>query len=153
MVKLIYEAEMRANLRADEIGRGPFGQRLIFNVIDGSVVGERLSGAIIGAGADWVLLGDDGFGRLDVRLTIQTIDGAHIYVQYNGLIQVTPAVGAVLGGGDTSTEYGDQYFFTNPRLEAGDERYGWVNQTVFLAEGKVAPGPAVVYRVYRVVNG
>jgi len=29
-------------------------------------------------------------------------------------------------------DYGGQCFFTNPRLETGDERYKCVNQTQFL---------------------
>jgi hypothetical protein len=37
-----------------------------------------------------------------------------------------------------------------PRLETGDERYAWVNQTVFIADGRVHPGPTVEYRVHRV---
>ena len=67
-----------------------------------------------------------------------------------GLVELT----AVLGGGDTPTGYGDQYFFTQPRLETGDERYAWVNRTMFLGEGRLLPGPRVEYRVHhRVENG
>jgi hypothetical protein len=36
------------------------------------------------------------------------------------------------------------------RLETGDERYAWVNQTLFVADGRVHPGPVVEYRVHRV---
>jgi hypothetical protein len=75
-----------------------------------------------------------------------------IYVQYQGVVEITEGMAAVLGGGDTPTEYGDQYFFTTPRLETGDERYAWVNQTVFVSEGRLLPGPRVEYRVYRVAN-
>jgi Protein of unknown function (DUF3237) len=51
-----------------------------------------------------------------------------------------------------SVGYGDQYFFTNPRLETGDERYKWVNQAQFPGQGRLVPGPTVEYRVYRVEN-
>jgi hypothetical protein len=37
-----------------------------------------------------------------------------------------------------------------PRLETGDPRYEWVNQTVFVAEGRLHRGPVVEYRVFRV---
>jgi hypothetical protein len=50
---------------------------------------------------------------------------------------------------DTGTDYGDQYFFTNPRIESGDERYAWVNKTFFIGEGHILPGLAVEYRVWR----
>ena len=72
-------------------------------------------------------------------------------MQYFGLLELTPGIMAILGGGDTPTNFGDQYFFTNPRLETGDERYSWVNQTMFIREGRLTPG-RVEYRVYRVAN-
>jgi Protein of unknown function (DUF3237) len=59
---------------------------------------------------------------------------------------------AAILGASNSVDYGDQYFFTNPRLETGDERYRWVNRAHFLGEGRLAAGPTVHYRVYRVEN-
>lgn len=150
MPELIPEMQYYADLTSVDVGAGPFGHRVIVTVTGGEVSGERIKGSMVGAGADWVLLGEDGFGRLDVRATIRTPDGAFIYVQYFGLLEVTPAVGAILGGGGEPTDYGDQYFFTNPRLETGDERYAWVNRTMFLGEGRLFPGPRVEYRVFRV---
>lgn len=152
MPELIHELDVHADLAADDLGAGPFGHRVIFNVTGGYAVGDRLKGSIVGASADWLLIGPDGFGRLDVRFTLRTEDGAHLYVQYFGLVEVTAAIQAILGGGDTPTHYGDQYFFINPRLETGDERYSWLNQTIFVGEGRVLPGPAVEYRVYQVAN-
>jgi hypothetical protein len=153
MPELVHELDVHADLAVDDIGSGPYGQRVIANVVGGQVTGERLKGLIVGASADWLLIGADGFGRLDVRFTLKTVDGAHIYFQYFGLVELTPAVEAIVGGGGEPTEYGDQYFFTNPRLETGDERYSWLNQTMFIGEGRLLPGPAVEYRVYRVANG
>jgi len=153
MPELIKECDYCIDLSSvDEVGAGPLGMRVIANVAGGEVVGDRLKGTIVGAGGDWLLLGADGFGRLDVRATLRTVDGATIYVQYLGLIELTPAITAVLGGGDTPTEFGGQYYFTNPRLETGDERYAWVNQTMFIGEGRLRPGPRVEYRIYRVAN-
>lgn len=152
MPKLVHEYDLHADLTIDDVGAGPLGRRVIFNAVSGRLTGERLNGSIVGASGDWLLLGDDGFGRLDVRITVQTDDGARIYSHHNGLIQVTAAGWAVLEGADTSTDYGDQYFFTSPQLETGDQRYTWVNQTVFLGEGRVVAGPAVEYRVYRVTG-
>ena len=135
----------------DEVGPGPFGRRIILNSAGGQFTGDRLNGTITGAGADWLLVGQDGFGRLDSRVTFTTDDGAVIYAQYFGLVELTPGIMDILGGGDTPTNFGDQYFFTNPRLETGDERYSWVNQTLFIGEGRVIPA-RVEYRVYRVAN-
>ena len=49
--------------------------------------------------------------------------------------------------GERSSDYADHYFRTAPRLETGDERYAWVNRTLFVGEGRLHPGPVVEYRV------
>lgn len=153
MPELIKEFDLLAAVASsDDVGAGPFGHRLNVSVSGGEVTGDRIKGTLVGAGADWLLAGADGYGRLDVRATLRTVDGAHIYLQYSGLLEMSPAVMAVLGGSDTGTDYGDQYFFTNPRLETGDERYAWVNRTFFIGQGRALPGPAIEYRVYRVAN-
>jgi|SRR4051812_6521239 hypothetical protein len=153
MPKLIHEFDMHAEVAPNDVGIGPFGHRRIANITSGQVSGERLNGVLTGAGADWILRSPDGFGRVDARLTLHTTDDAFIYVQYFGILELTPAVVAVMGGGDRPTDYGAQYFLTNPRLETGDQRYAWVNHTVFIGEGRMIPGPAVDYRVYRLTSG
>jgi hypothetical protein len=53
--------------------------------------------------------------------------------------------GAMAPGG--STGFDDQYFRTTPRLETGDERYAWVNSTLFVGEGRMTEA-GVEYRIY-----
>jgi hypothetical protein len=147
---LVHEFTYTAELRpAVPVGDGPFGRRRIREVAGGRVTGERIHGEVLTGGADWVLVGPDGWGRLDVRLQIRTHDGAFLYVQYLGVIEYTEAAHAA-NAGERSSDYGDHYFRTTPRLETGDERYAWVNRTVFVAEGRLHPGPVVEYRVHRV---
>jgi hypothetical protein len=55
---------------------------------------------------------------------------------------------ALAEGGETRWE--DQCFRTAPCLETGDPRYGWVNQSLFVAKGRIYPGLGVQYRVHRV---
>lgn len=55
--------------------------------------------------------------------------------------------GALASGGGTG--FGDQYFYTNPRIETGDERYAWLNTTFFVGEGRLRPDLGVEYRVWR----
>jgi hypothetical protein len=132
------------------VGEGPFGKRHVREVTGGKVEGERINGSVGSGGGDWILVGPDGWGRLDVRLQIHTDDGADIYVQYFGVVEYNEAaVGANEGKG--SSDYPDHYFRTAPRLETGDPRYAWVNQTLFVGEGRLHPGPIVEYRVYRVL--
>jgi hypothetical protein len=128
------------------IGAGPFGVRQIFDVTGGAFHGPRLRGRLLPSGGDWLLIGADGFGRLDVRGTCETDDGALIYVSYFGILQLDERVMQKIGSGGT-TEYGEIYFFTQPRFETGDPRYAWLNSVVAVAQGKVAP-QRVDYRVY-----
>jgi hypothetical protein len=149
-VELLHEFTFTGELKPPvPVGPGPFGERAIFEVVGGDVTGERISGRLGTGGADWILACPDGHGRLDVRATIHTDDGAHIYMQYFGVIEYTDAVLNAIGGGRAS-EFEEHYFRITPRLETGDERYAWVNQTVFVGEGRVHPGPMVEYRVHRV---
>lgn len=147
---LVHEFSFTARL-APSVPVGPalFGTRRIREVLGGEVVGERIHGTVGTGGGDWILLGPDGWGTLDVRLTINTGDGAHIYVQYFGVVEYNEASNAA-NAGTRSSDYTDHYFRTAPRLETGDPRYAWVNRTLFVGEGRLHPGPVVEYRVSRV---
>lgn len=147
-MKLVEEFTFRANLRPPlPVGAGPIGTRMYFDVIDGVVEGERLNGKLLGGG-EWALIGPDGFLRVDVRLQVETHDAAFLYIQYTGLLEFNEKVQAAVEMG-TGTNYGDQYFYTNPRFETGDERYAWLNTTFFVGEGHLLPDAAVEYRVWR----
>lgn len=148
-MELVEEGILHAELseRSLDVGRGPYGTRVVATVTGGWVKGERINGSIVGAGADWILIGDDGWGRLDVRAQIQTDDGAVIYAQYGGLLELNETVMKAMAPGG-STAFSDQYFRTTPRLETGDERYTWVNTTLFVGEGRLHER-GVEYRLYR----
>ena len=148
--ELVYECTYRAQILAPvDVGAGPFGHRMIFEVTEGVVEGERLNGTIRSGGGEWFLAGPDGFGRVDVRLQMTTDDGANIYFQYFGLLELNQATMAAIGTG-AATDFEDHYFRTNPRLETGDPRYAWVNQTMFVGKGHVLPGLLIEYDIYRV---
>ena len=150
---LVPEFEFGTDLNVRDFGPGPYGHRqLVHGTGGGKVVGERVNGQLMAPGGDWFLIGPDGGGRLDCRANIKTDDDALIYIQYLGLLVLTPDVRAMLEGRGVSGVESEQYYFTNPRLETGDERYAWVNTTVFLARGRISPGPRVDYTVYRVAN-
>ena len=147
-MQLVPEFSFTATLKEPlPVGPGPIGTRMYYEVAGGEVQGDRLRGEVLGGG-EWALLGPDGFIRIDVRLQVRTHDAAFLYVQYFGLLEMNEAVrGSLASGG--GTDFGDQYFFTNPRIETGDERYAWVNTTFFVGQGRVLPGLGVEYRVSR----
>ena len=74
--------------------------------------GDRLRGEMLGAaGADWLIVTPEGTGTVDVRMALQTDDGAVIFVQYNGRMDLSR------GFQFPMTAY------VAPRFETGDERY------------------------------
>jgi uncharacterized protein DUF3237 len=151
-MNLEYEFSYQANLKpALPVGAGPYGTRLVVEVLGGSFEGKRLRGKILTGGGDWLLAGPDGFGRLDVRAQLVTEDGAAIYLSYFGLLEMNAKVQQALADAKNGTDFGDHYFRTSPRFETGDPRYAWLNQSMFLAEGHILPGMTVEYKVYRVV--
>jgi hypothetical protein len=155
MPKLIKEFELQADVKVDfQLPLpGPFGQRILSNVTGGRFVGDRLKGEIVGASGDWALMDAHGFIRPDVRLTFKTVDAALIYVQFLGVGKLTPGMRDILGlDADTPTSLGEEYLFVHPRMETGDPRYSWVNQTMFIGEGRVLPGPRAEYQVYRMAK-
>ncbi len=145
---MTYRADLKPPV---EVGAGPFGTRTIFDVTGGTAEGPRLRGKLLASGGDWLLVDDGGIGRLDVRGTLETHDGARIYIHYYGVLEMNEAVSSAVTKGE-STDYGDTYFMTQPRFETGDPRYAWLNRVVAVAEGRLLPN-AVEYRVYEVVNG
>lgn len=145
---LVQECTFSAALKPPlPVGTGPIGTRMVYEIAGGEVRGERLRGKVLGGG-EWALIGPDGYLRVDVRAQMETHDGAFIYVQYFGLLEMNDAVqrATATGGG---TAYGEHAFYTNPRMETGDPRYAWVNTTFFVGEGHLLPGLGVEYRIWR----
>ena len=131
------------------VGAGGFGNRAVGGIEGGTVTGSRITGKIVGPAADWLLVGDDGYARIDVRMQIATNDEAFIYLSYVGLLEMNERVMAAALDAESETSFDDQYFRTTPRMESGDERYEWVNQTIFVARGRLTK-TGIAYEVYRV---
>ena len=147
-MNLVHEFTFGATLKPPlPIGQGPIGTRMYYEINGGDVVGDRLRGKVLGGG-EWALIGPDGYLRVDVRAQVETHDGAFLYVQYVGLLEMNATVQSAIENGK-GTEFSDQHFHTNPRFETGDARYSWVNTTFFIGEGRILPGLGVEYRVWR----
>lgn len=133
-----------------DFGAGPLGQRIYAEVIEGAATGDRFNARAVGGGGDWLLIAPDGYGRIDVRVQFATDDGAHVYMQYVGLLEINEVVAQALATGG-ATSFDDQYFRTTPRVETGDPRYAWMGQSVFVARGRLRDGFGVEYEVFRAV--
>ncbi len=129
------------------IGKVPAGQRRIAPVTGGSFAGERLRG-IVRPGADWVINRPDGVMLIDVRLVLQTDDGALIYLTYQGRFLAAPAdmvrfaKGALLDPSEYSLT-------VTARFECGDERYVWMNDIIAVGTG-AQTGAGPVYEIFQI---
>lgn len=102
---------------------------VIVNVRPGGwVKGPRVRGKILAPGGDWVTITPSGVARLDVRLLIETDDGAHIYMTYNGIFVTSKEVNDALSRGERVTQKTVPYFVTAPTFQTSSEKYGWLNK-------------------------
>lgn len=117
-----------------DVGAGPAGWRMVYEVAEATVTGERINGRLRGrAAADWLLIGGTT-GMLDVRATTETDDGAVIYTHYCGRTDLS-------GGPGSSPVY------VAPVFETGDERYAWLNCIQAVGKGQV-DGSVLRYEWY-----
>jgi hypothetical protein len=137
-IELVHLA--RATIRIKEpimIPGTPLGTRAIVEVLEASYEGERMRARLKGsAAADWLLVGPDGTASLDVRLTIETDDGALIYVSYRGRSDASEGIGAAP-------------IYSTPLFETGDGRYAWLNKVQAVAKG-VLEGDVLTYEIHEV---
>ncbi|HEX6528979.1 MAG TPA: DUF3237 domain-containing protein [Burkholderiales bacterium] len=131
-----------------ELGATPLGRRRIIHITGGSFSGERLSGRVLAGGADWQVIRADGVAYLDARYTLQTEDGALVYVRNRGYRHGPPEVINKLAAGEPVDEK-LYYMRTTPSFETGDERYAWLNRIVCVATGARRPA-AVELEVFEI---
>ena len=131
------------------VGATPSGTRRIGLVAGGSFTGPRLSGTVLPGGADWIMIRPDGVTTLDVRLVLQTADGAAIGMTYRGLRHGPAAVMARLDRGE-AVDPSEYYFRTAVGFETAAPAYAWLNGIIAVGTGHRPPaGP--VYDVFEVL--
>ncbi len=131
-----------------ELGDTPQGRRRIIGITGGRFSGERLSGRVLPGGADWQLVRADGVADLDARYTLETADGALIYVRNRGYRHGPAEVLARLARAE-DVDPALYYMRTTPSFETGHARYAWLNRIVCVATGARRPA-AVELEVYEI---
>ena len=74
-----------------------------FRASEGSFEGDRLRGTVLPGGDDWTIKRSDGIIDLDLRVTLETDDGALIHMTFEGMRD--------------DGAPGGPYFRTRPRFE------------------------------------
>jgi Protein of unknown function (DUF3237) len=148
--EFLFHLRLQVDPQTQPIGAVPQGQRRITLIRSGSFEGPRLKGSVVpGANAAWVLVGNDGVVRLQVRLSLRTADGAWIYMHYPGIGAGAPEVLARVNAGQAVPA--DAYYFRiAPQFETGAPAYAWLNSILAVGVGeRGAEGPN--YDVHRIL--
>ncbi len=109
----------------EEIGSTPRGALSIFPVTGGSFEGKLLRGKVLAGSGDWVTAKGDGTFELDLRVTLETDDGALIHMTFTGV-----------------RDDANHYIRTLPRFETAAPQYAFLNRLLAVGIGKIRPeGP------------
>jgi len=109
----------------EEIGSTPRGALSIFPVTGGSFEGTRLRGQVLAGGGDWVTAKGDATFELDLRVTLETDDGALIHMTFTGVRDDV-----------------NHYIRTLPRFETAAPQYAFLNRLLAVGIGEIRPeGP------------
>ena len=127
----------------------PIGTRLTFVTTGGVLDGPRLRGEILPGGGDWLVVGSDGVGQVDVRATLRSHDGALIHYEARGVIKIPVDGMDRLGAGEVLA-FDETYVRTTPSFQTADERYAWLNEVVAVGYNILSPNH-IYYRVYQVL--
>jgi hypothetical protein len=133
-----------------ELGDTPAGKRCVFTVSSGQFRGDRLRGEVLPqAGSDLLLVRQDGSSQQDVRLILQTDDGALILMTYRGVRHASEEVNARIARSER-VPASDYYLRTAPFFETSSLKYAWLNKIVSVAVGGRQPD-GVSYEVYEIL--
>lgn len=131
-----------------EVGKSPYGERRIINIKGGAFSGPRLSGRVLPGGADWQIIRYDGITEVEARYTLETDDGALIYVSNWGLRHGPEEAMKRLAAGE-EVDASEYYFRTTPVFETGAPGYEWLNGIVAIATGQRLANEVII-TVYEV---
>ena len=119
-----------------EVGEGAKGTRLVIDLSEVSVKGDRVNASLAATdAAEWGTVSQDGtLLTLDVRFTLKTDDGEYIYVEYAGRGDLTNGTLAAA-----------------PTFQTGSEKYSWINRVQGVMSGQVnLETGKLIYRLYEV---
>ena len=143
---LVFQIEVRP---PSIVGKTPGYDRRIGEITGGRFEGERLRGKILSGGSDWQSLRADGATTLNVRLVLETDDGALIGMTYLGVRHGPKEVLDRIARGE-SVNPSEYYMRATPYYETASEKYDWLNRVVSVAYGHRVAGGAI-YNVFEIL--
>ncbi|EBA04573.1 hypothetical protein RB2150_10826 [Rhodobacteraceae bacterium HTCC2150] len=114
--------------------KGPYGTRRFIPITGGTFMGDRVSGKLLGGGADCQLIRPDGVAEMSVRLPFETDDGVMFLMRGLALRHGSAEVmQRIINGEDVPSE--EYYFRESMIFEAPKGKYDWLNKILAIATG------------------
>lgn len=129
------KSEFLMDFIIDTTAAQEIGSRRVIPITGGSFEGPELKGKVLDVGADWIKARPDGTSDLDVRVTLETDDGALIYMSYQGILNRTDK---------------GLYWRVVPKFETATEKYDYLNKIIAVGVGKRIGGKTA-YSIYRIL--
>jgi Protein of unknown function (DUF3237) len=130
-----------------DVGAVTGGHRRVIPLTGGQFAGPELRGHLLsGASADWQLVRPDGTSIGDIRYTLQTEDGALLYVRARSIRHGDPDVLARLARGE-EVDAGEYIFRAAAQIETSATDLDWLNKGIFISVGGRSSG-GVAYDTY-----
>jgi hypothetical protein len=131
------------------VGATPNGNRRVGLVAGGRFEGPKIKGTVLPGGADWIIGRPDGSTTLDVRIVLETDDGAAIGMTYRGMRHGPAAVMEKVNSG-VFVDPSEYYFRTSVAFETAAPKYERLNRIIAVGTGSRPPeGP--VYEIFEVL--
>lgn len=115
---------------AIEVGDVGYGNRRLIAITGGELKGPDLSGRILPAGADFMIVRPVRTVEVNARYAIEMDDGARVYVENSG-IRIGPKDEAERLKRNDAIGPDEIYFRTVPRFETASERHRWLMESIF----------------------
>lgn len=121
-----------------EVGDTYTGKRRVIPITGGTFEGPLLNGIILPGGADYQTIRNDNVTVAMAHYTLQTDDGANIYVQNRGLRHgPKEIIDKIIRGEEVPKD--SYYFKTAPIFEVSDPKYDFLNRNIFVGVGERYP--------------
>jgi hypothetical protein len=126
-----------------DLGQTQNGHRRIVPIASGRVEGPRLNGRVVPGGADWQILRPDGSADLDARYTIETVEGALVYVVNRGVRHGPPEILQKLNRGER-VDPAAYYFRSAATFETSAPECQWLTRAVVVGVGERYPDKVII---------
>lgn len=134
---------------AYDVGATPTGWRRMRVLPSGTLIGPRINAKVLPGGLDAFLRKSDNSMHTDARLTLQTDDGALIYLAYRGVRYASPRVMQRIEANEPVQD--DEYYLRNvPTFETASPAYEWLNRLIAVGVGRRLPN-AVAYTFHEIL--